>query len=214
MRMEDLPKDPHKPYEDIMAMLLGTLFVALGVTFYTHAVLLTGSTAGMALLLNYLTGWGFGVWFFAINLPFYYLAIKRMGWSFTLRTFVAIGLVSLFSELTQGWVEFANVPSLYAALMGGALMGIGMLMLFRHRTSLGGINILALYLQDKHGLRAGYVQLGIDAVILLVALTQLPLDRVGYSVLGALMLNLIIALNSSQGVISGLASRDDVKSAS
>ena len=29
MRMEDLPKDPHKPYEDIMAMLLGTLFVAL-----------------------------------------------------------------------------------------------------------------------------------------------------------------------------------------
>ena len=28
-------------------MLLGTLFVALGVTFYTHAVLLTGSTAGM-----------------------------------------------------------------------------------------------------------------------------------------------------------------------
>ena len=80
MRMEDLPKDPHKPYEDIMAMLLGTLFVALGVTFYTHAVLLTGSTAGLALLLNYVTGWGFGVWFFAINLPFYYLAIKRMGW--------------------------------------------------------------------------------------------------------------------------------------
>ena len=79
MRMEDLPKDPHKPYEDIMAMLLGTLFVALGVTFYTHAVLLTGSTAGITLLLNYLTGWGFGVWFFAINLPFYYLAIKRMG---------------------------------------------------------------------------------------------------------------------------------------
>ncbi|MED5460569.1 MAG: YitT family protein, partial [Pseudomonadota bacterium] len=66
MRMEDLPTDPPTPYEDIMAMLLGTLFVALGVTFYTHAVLLTGSTAGMALLLNYLTGWGFGVWFFAI----------------------------------------------------------------------------------------------------------------------------------------------------
>ena len=179
MRMEDLPKDPHKPYEDVMAMLLGTLFVALGVTFYTHAVLLTGSTAGMALLLNYLTGWGFGIWFFAINLPFYYLAIKRMGWSFTLRTFVAIGLVSLFSELTQGWVEFAAVPSLYAALMGGALMGIGMLMLFRHRTSLGGINILALYLQEKHGLRAGYVQLGIDGLI--IALNHKPGRYIGVS---------------------------------
>ncbi|NYT72698.1 YitT family protein [Halomonas sp. QX-2] len=208
MRVEDLPQDQHRPYEDMMAMLLGTFFVALGVTFYTHAVLLTGSTAGLALLLSYITssvtGWGFGVYFFAINLPFYYLAVKRMGWSFTLRTFAAIGLVSLFSELTQGWVQFANVPSIYAALMGGALMGIGMLMLFRHRTSLGGINILALYLQDKHGLRAGYVQLAIDGVILLVALTQLPWDRVGYSVLGALTLNLIIALNHKPGRYIGV----------
>ncbi|MBS3669942.1 YitT family protein [Vreelandella boliviensis] len=209
MRVEDLSQDLHRPYEDVMAMLLGTFFVALGVTFYTHAVLLTGSTAGLALLLSYMTssitGWGFGVYFFAINLPFYYLAVKRMGWSFTLRTFAAIGLVSLFSELTQGWVQFANVPSLYAALMGGALMGIGMLMLFRHRTSLGGINILALYLQDKHGLRAGYVQLAIDGVILLIALTQLPLDRVGYSVLGALTLNLIIALNHKPGRYIGVS---------
>ncbi|MEH6642926.1 MULTISPECIES: YitT family protein [Halomonadaceae] len=209
MRVEDLPKDQHRPYEDVMAMLLGTFFVALGVTFYTHAVLLTGSTAGLALLLSYMTssvtGWGFGVYFFAINLPFYYLAVKRMGWSFTLRTFAAIGLVSLFSELTQGWVQFDSVPSIYAALMGGALMGIGMLMLFRHRTSLGGINILALYLQDKHGLRAGYVQLAIDGVILLIALTQLPLDRVGYSVLGALTLNLIIALNHKPGRYIGVS---------
>ena len=209
MRVEDLPKDQHRPYEDVMAMLLGTFFVALGVTFYTHAVLLTGSTAGLALLLSYMTssvtGWGFGVYFFAINLPFYYLAVKRMGWSFTLRTFAAIGLVSLFSELTQGWVQFASVPSIYAALMGGALMGIGMLMLFRHRTSLGGINILALYLQDEHGFRAGYVQLTIDGVILLIALTQLPLDRVGYSVLGALTLNLIIALNHKPGRYIGVS---------
>ncbi|CAO1659237.1 YitT family protein [Halomonas sp. HAL1] len=209
MRVEDLPKDQHRPYEDVMAMLLGTFFVALGVTFYTHAVLLTGSTAGLALLLSYMTssvtGWGFGVYFFAINLPFYYLAVKRMGWSFTLRTFAAIGLVSLFSELTQGWVQFDSVPSIYAALMGGALMGIGMLMLFRHRTSLGGINILALYLQDKHGFRAGYVQLAIDGVILLIALTQLPLDRVGYSVLGALTLNLIIALNHKPGRYIGVS---------
>ena len=209
MRVEDLPKDQHRPYEDVMAMLLGTFFVALGVTFCTHAVLLTGSTAGLALLLSYMTssvtGWGFGVYFFAINLPFYYLAVKRMGWSFTLRTFAAIGLVSLFSELTQGWVQFDSVPSIYAALMGGALMGIGMLMLFRHRTSLGGINILALYLQDKHGFRAGYVQLAIDGVILLIALTQLPLDRVGYSVLGALTLNLIIALNHKPGRYIGVS---------
>ena len=30
---DDLPQDPHKYYEDMMAMVLGTLFVALGVAF-------------------------------------------------------------------------------------------------------------------------------------------------------------------------------------
>ncbi|KAA0012180.1 YitT family protein [Billgrantia pellis] len=205
MDPQDLPTDPHRPHEDVMAMLVGTLFVALGVAFYTQALLLTGSTAGMAFLLQYATGWRFGAWFFLINMPFYYLAVKRMGWSFTLRTFVAIALVSLFSELTGKWVAFDSLNPLYASLMGGSLIGIGMLVLFRHRTSLGGINILALYLQGRYGLRAGYVQLGIDGLIMLAAFLVLPPERVGLSVLGAVALNLIIALNHKPGRYMGVS---------
>ncbi|QJQ94603.1 MULTISPECIES: YitT family protein [Halomonadaceae] len=202
---EPVKADPHRPHEDILAMLLGTLFVALGVTFYTHATLLTGSTAGLALLLQYWTELGFGILFFTINLPFYYLAIKRMGWSFTLRTFIAIGLVSLFSALTPRWIVLESLHPLYGALIGGCLMGIGLLVLFRHRTSLGGINILALYLQDRYGWRAGYVQLGIDGLILLLAFFVLPLDRVALSVLGAVALNMIIALNHKPGRYIGVS---------
>ncbi|MGM0915454.1 MAG: YitT family protein [Pseudomonadota bacterium] len=205
MDPQELPKDPHSLWEDAMAMLVGTLFVALGVTLYTQAMLLTGSTAGMAFLLQYASGWPFGAWFFLINLPFYWLAIKRMGWSFTLRTFAAIGLVSLFSELTARWIDIATVAPLYGALMGGCLIGIGMLILFRHRASLGGVNILVLYLQDRFGLRAGYVQLAIDGAIMLVGLALLPVDRVGLSVLGAVALNLIIALNHKPGRYMGVS---------
>jgi len=205
MDPQELPTDPHRVHEDVMAMLVGTLFVALGVTFYTQAMLLTGSTAGLAFLLQYATGWRFGLWFFLINLPFYWLAVRRMGWSFTLRTFVAIGLVSLLSEFTADWIRIDWLAPLYAALMGGSLIGIGMLVLFRHRTSLGGINILALYLQDRYGWRAGYVQLGIDALIMLIALSVLPLERVGLSVLGAVALNLIIALNHKPGRYMGVS---------
>ncbi|MDT8879936.1 YitT family protein [Halomonas saccharevitans] len=205
MDPKELPTDPHRLHEDVMAMLIGTLFVALGVSFYTQAMLLTGSTAGLAFLLQYATGWRFGVGFFLINLPFYWLAIRRMGWSFTLRTFVAIAMVSMFSEFTAGWVRFEWLQPLYAALMGGSLIGIGMLVLFRHRTSLGGINILSLYLQDRYGWRAGYVQLGIDGGIMLIALSMLPLERVGLSVLGAVALNLIIALNHKPGRYMGVS---------
>ncbi|WP_416139423.1 YitT family protein [Halomonas sp. HK25] len=205
MGPQELSTDPHRHYEDLMAMLIGTLFVALGITLYTQAMLLTGSTAGMAFLLQYASGWPFGIWFFLINVPFYWLAIRRMGWSFTLRTFAAIGLVSLFSELTGRWISIEGVAPLYASLMGGCLVGIGMLILFRHRASLGGVNILVLYLQDRYGWRAGFVQLGIDGAIMLVALALLPVDRVGLSVLGAVALNLIIALNHKPGRYMGVS---------
>jgi uncharacterized membrane-anchored protein YitT (DUF2179 family) len=133
----------HPLWEDVLALLLGTAMVALGIAFYSHAGLLTGGTVGLAFLLKYFAGWPFGLVFFTLNVPFYVLAIWRMGWGFTLRTIVAVGLVSLLAELTPHWVRFAELNIYYAALFGGVAMGVGLLMLFRHRASLGGVNILA-----------------------------------------------------------------------
>ncbi|MAX31745.1 MAG: hypothetical protein CME72_01585 [Halomonadaceae bacterium] len=202
---EDIPQDPHRPHEDVLAMLLGTLLVALGVTFYSQAMLLAGSTAGLALLAEYVTGLGFGGMFFVINLPFYYLAIKRMGWSFTLRTFIATALLSLFAFLTPGWVDIASLNPVYAAVIGGSLLGIGLLVLIRHRTSLGGINILALYLQERFGWRAGYVQLGVDMLILGLSFLVLEPNGIALSVLGAVIMNLIIGLNHKPGRYIGVS---------
>ena len=195
----------HRLYEDVAAILTGTLLVALGVTLYSKAMLLTGGTAGLALLVQYATGYGFGLLFFVLNLPFYYLAIKRMGWKLTLRTFVAVLLVSVFSRLTPTWIDVTRIDAIYATVIGGALMGVGLLILFRHRTSLGGVNILALYLQERHGIRAGYVQLAIDAMILTASLFVLEMDRVALSMVGAAVLNLILATNHRPGRYTGVS---------
>ena len=160
--MEADKSERHSLHEDELAILLGTLFVAFGALIYTKAVLLVGGMAGMALLLQYVTGVGFWLVFFIVNLPFYLLALKRMGWPFTIRTFLVVSLVSLFSRLTGSWVDFSHLDPAYAAVIGGGLSGTGLLMLFRHRTGLGGINILAIYLQETWGIRAGYFQLAVD----------------------------------------------------
>lgn len=195
----------HRLYEDVLAMLSGTLFVSLGTLIYTKTMLSVGSTAGLALLMSYVSGWGFGLIFFLVNLPFYILAVKRMGWAFTLRTFTAVALVSVLSKLNSGWIAFAHLDPLYATVIGGGLIGTGLLMLFRHRTGLGGINILAIYLQEKLGIRAGYLQLGVDLAILAAAFFILPADRLAYSVLGAAIVNMIIAINHKPGRYMGLS---------
>jgi uncharacterized membrane-anchored protein YitT (DUF2179 family) len=195
----------HRFYEDVMAMLLGTLMVSIGIVLYTKATLLTSGAAGLALLLQFATGINFGILFFALNLPFYWLAIRRMGWRFAARTFIAVGLVSVFTWATPGWLRIEAVDPLYAAVAGGSFMGLGLLALFRHRTGLGGINILALYLQEHHSIRAGWFQLGVDVVILTGALFLLPLDKVLISLAGAAVLNLILAINHKPGRYMGVS---------
>lgn len=195
----------HKLHEDIFAMLIGTMLVSLGIIFYSRATLTTGSTAGLALLLQYVTRIPFGWLFFAINLPFYVLAVLRMGWPFAIKTFASVGLVSLFTANIPNWLVIDTINPLFASLVGGGMIGLGILSLFGHKASVGGINILSLYLQEHYNIRAGYFQLGVDAVILVAAFFVLPFDRVIYSILGALVLNAIVAFNHKPGRYVGFS---------
>jgi uncharacterized membrane-anchored protein YitT (DUF2179 family) len=190
---------PHSLFEDILAILTGTLFVSLGVAMFNQAGLLTGGTAGLSFLIHYSTGWPFGVVFFLINLPFYWLAWRRMGWRFTLKTFCSVALVSFLSSLHPKLLQLSTLTPFYVALIGGLLMGVGFVVLFRHQASLGGINILALYLQDKHGFRAGKIQMGMDVLIVMTSLFVVSPMALLASILGAVMLNLAIALNHRPG---------------
>jgi uncharacterized membrane-anchored protein YitT (DUF2179 family) len=203
--MTEAALERHRLYEDALALVTGTLFVALGVALFAEAKLLPGSTAGLALLLTYLTGLPFGLAFSLINLPFYLLALRRLGWRFTLRTFVAVSLVSLFARLTPGWIGFSHLAPLYAAVLGSAITGAGLLMLFRHRTGLGGINILAIDLQETFGWRAGWVQLGIDAAILAASVAVLSPQNVALSALGIVLINVILAINHKPGRYLGIS---------
>jgi len=193
------PKLAHSALEDVLAMLIGTLMVSFGVILLRQVGALTGGTAGMAFLLHYLTHVSFGTAFFLINLPFYWLAIRRMGWQFTLKTFCAVGLVSLFSDLHPLFIHFDQLQPFYATLFGNVIMGLGFIVLFRHKASLGGVNILALFLQDKYGIRAGKLQMGVDVAIVLASLLVVSLPMLVVSIAGATLLNLIIALNHRPG---------------
>lgn len=198
------PVDRHTLLDDAQALLAGTLFVALGLTMYEHAGLITGGVAGAAFLLGYATGLPFGMLFFVLNLPFYWLAWKRLGPAFTVKTFIAIALVSVFTELAPQVVSFDRLHPVVAAVLGGILVGFGLLALLRHRASVGGVNILAQYLQEQRGWSAGKVQLVIDGVIVMAALFVLPPQRILLSVLGVLSLSAILVMNHRPGRYLGV----------
>ncbi|WP_428003854.1 YitT family protein [Acidovorax sp.] len=197
------PPAPHTPTEDAVAIFTGVLLISVGVAFFTSAGLLTGGTAGLAFLAHYATGIGFGKLFFVINLPFYWLALRKLGRAFTVKTFIAVLLLSAMTELQSQLLQFAQLQPLYAAIAGGTITGTGFLVLFRHRCSLGGVGIAALYLQDRYGWRAGKVQMAVDCCIVMLALFTVEPLRVLWSIAGAVALNLVLAMNHRPGRYMG-----------
>ncbi|PIF29585.1 putative 5xTM membrane YitT family protein [Acidovorax sp. 56] len=193
----------HGTYEDAQALFSGTLFVAMALMLFNQAGLLIGSTAGIAFLLHYVTDISFGKLFFVVNLPFYWFAWTRMGREFTLKTFLCVALLSLLTELFPHVMQVSYINPLFASLLGGLLLGTGCLFLARHRSSLGGATIVSLYMQNRYGVRAGKVQLVIDCVVLLLALFVVPLERVFYSVLAAVVMGVFLWISHRPGRYAG-----------
>lgn len=200
------PTAPHTVPDDIVALFTGILLVSVGLAFFGNAGLLTGGTVGIAFLLHYLTGLPFGALFFILSLPFYWLALRKFGPAFTFKTFVCVLLLSLLSELQAHFVQFAQLQPLYAAVAGGILGGTGFVVLVRHRASLGGLGVLALYLQSRYGWRAGKLQMASDCLLVLLALWTVEPMRVVWSIVGAVVLNTVVAMNHRPGRYTGLQS--------
>jgi uncharacterized membrane-anchored protein YitT (DUF2179 family) len=186
---------PHSLIEDAQGIAFGATMAAFGIVILTHLGLITGQTAGLAVLISYATGWAFGPVFFAINLPFYVVGYLRMGWRFSVKTFLAVALLSALSLWLPGQVSFATLNPWVGAVLFGFLSGSALLALFRHGASLGGIGIVALLLQDRLGWRAGWVQLAFDACLFAAAFWVIEAQAVLISFLGALVVNLVIAIN-------------------
>jgi len=189
----------HSLFDDVQAILLASLFMSFGVALFTQQEFLIGGTAGVAFLGSYASSWSFGQLFFVINIPFYGLALWRLGWFFTLKTFVAVGLVSILSDWIPQWIVIDSSIPLFAAIFGGSMMGAGLLMLFRHKASLGGLNILSLYLSKYHNVNAGRFQMVVDVVIIILAIYIVDIWATIYSVIAAICMNAVLAINFKKG---------------
>lgn len=192
---DDTPSPRHSPIEDAQGLAYGSFMAAVGVLLLTHLGFVTGQTAGLAILISYATGWGFAPVFFVVNLPFYWLGYRRLGLGFMLKSFVAVAAMSALVAILPAGLQFGHVHPAVGALLVGFLTGSALLALFRHGASLGGVGIVALYLQDATGFRAGWTQLIFDACLFACALMLRDWQLVAWSFLGALVLNLVIAIN-------------------
>lgn len=193
----------HSAYENAQALFAGSLFVGIAMMMFAQAGLLIGSTAGLAFVLHYATGWPFGLVYFAINIPFYWFAWNRIGRRFTVKTFACVAMLSAVTTFGPQFLHIDYLHPLFAAIAGGLLMGTGVLFMARHQSSLGGATIVSLYAQDRWKIPAGKVQMAIDVAVVLLALSVVSWQRVAWSILAAVVMSVFIWVSHRPGRYAG-----------
>jgi uncharacterized membrane-anchored protein YitT (DUF2179 family) len=174
------------------AIAEGCFLVALGLFFLQSSQLLVGGTAGLAVLANHSWSMSMGTWFFMINAPAFLLAIKQLGKDFALKSLACIAVVSVLTDSLSFLIQFSSIPIWLASFIGGGLIGVGLLILFKQNASLGGVNILALFLERKHGIHSGKVILALDMVVVVLGLTIFSLEQLAYSLISFFVLSSVL----------------------
>lgn len=157
-------------------IFLGCLLTSIGVILLKHSNIVTGGTAGLSLSVTYFFNLPFAMIFFLVNIPFYIFSFFRMGWKFTLSTVISVSILTLLTGMDQ-WLPHFSLPIWIGAILGGFLIGKGLSSLFMNGSSLGGANILALFLQKRFNFNPGTTNFLFDTLVILSSIYVVGLAR-------------------------------------
>lgn len=178
-------------------IIVGIFIVSIGLITLQLAEIVTGGTAGLALNVSYLFDLPFSWIFFLINIPFYLFSIVRMGWKFTITTILSVSLLSLMTAL-KVFLPTIYVPFWIGAVLGGSLIGLGLSLLFANGSSLGGANILALFLHKRYKFNPGITNFSFDFVVVLTGIYTVGIAKGLASILTIVTTSVIISYFKQQ----------------
>lgn len=158
--------------KDFFFIFCGILLYALGYTaFILPEQVVMGGAPGVAALVFYATGLPAGLTIAIINIVLLLIAFRALSHQFVVRTIIGFAMMSsligilqplfqIFPIITAGEDKFMHV------LIGGALGGAGLGLVFSHNGSSGGTDIILALLNKNYNLSFGRAMQFIDCAII------------------------------------------------
>ncbi|MEI7255468.1 YitT family protein [Dickeya dadantii] len=182
----------HTLKDDVYGLMLGVMFIAIGLNLLKLSGMITGGIAGIALLLSYFIPLSIGVLFILANIPFMIFCYFSMGRAFTLKTLIVNIALSAATQAVPGLLTINYIHPLFSALVGGTFLGMGILSLARHNASVGGTGIVTLWLYKRFNINAGKSQMLLDMLVFAVSIFTMPVHLLLWSALSALAMNAML----------------------
>jgi uncharacterized membrane-anchored protein YitT (DUF2179 family) len=145
--------------------------------------ILNGGLLGIAMICSYFfsfveVGWAN----LLLNLPLIWLGWRCVGRAFTLYSLFGILVFSLPADLLPSPFN-AYVHPIWACLGAGLLAGGGSALIFRSAGTVGGLDILAVYLRNRFGWSIGRMVLALNAAVLVAGGGLMGLKTLVHSLL-------------------------------
>lgn len=154
-------------------IISGTFILALSVVgFFLPNNVITGGTAGLALLLHYITPLTIGTLIALVNFPLLIIGIKYLGKMFAIRTIITIILISIFIDFLSQIIHLRAfiIDTTLSSIFGGILIGLGLALVIKGNSSAGGSTIIAKIVSSKTEIKPGQVILILDSLIVFSSL--------------------------------------------
>lgn len=189
-----------KEVKEYIAITIGAIIMSLGIgVFLVDAKVVPGGISGIAMAIYYLTDGsipvGLSAWI--LNIPLYIWGVKEFGKQFGIRTFYGFSINAIFIDFFRGDIpgfesirlqDSQTVQSLLAndflfmVLIGAALLGIGLGIVFKFQGTTGGTDIVAAILHKRYHLKQGMAILILDIIVIIIAgiaieYKSLPMDK-------------------------------------
>lgn len=136
-----------------------------------------GGLFGVGSLIYYKTGWLNPGWLYVVlNVPMFILGYIFISRRFLWYSALAMGLISIFYLLIDFQIQIST--QLYAALVFGALLGVGAGMVLRSLGSNGGLDVVAVILNQKFNIGVGKVYFSFNVILFSLSFIGLDNDLV------------------------------------
>ncbi|MDE6868739.1 MAG: YitT family protein [Clostridia bacterium] len=188
-------------------IVLGCIIYSAGVSFFLDANhIASGGVTGIAIIISYLLQptpvagiLNTGILIIIINVPLFILGFIFFGKGFTLSTLFATVLSSALIEVWNfALKKFIPVTDnvLISSLVGGALFGIGLGLIFRMGSTTGGTDIVVKLLRKKFRyIKTGVISMVIDIIIVCASFAAYrDFDLLCYTVISIVIFTLTFDL--------------------
>ncbi|EOI03109.1 YitT family protein [Enterococcus sp. 7E2_DIV0204] len=141
--------------------------------FYQPGNIYSSGITGLAQILTTLSTKVVGfkvpvsITLYALNIPLFFVAWRKIGKKFTVFTFLTVTLTSIFMQIVPQTV-LSNDP-IICAIFGGAVMGSGIGFALKNGLSSGGLDIFSITIRKKTGRSVGSISMYFNGLIIFVA---------------------------------------------